>query len=111
MMAGNTVPLEFVSPLEIRVQGPRIGLEHVVERYLEGYAIGQIAEDFPGLSEAKIDAIIGYYLSHRDEVEAYLDRLADHVDRQMREDDLADPLAVVKRLRALRAERQRSRPT
>lgn len=104
------LPLEFVNPLEIRIKGHRIGLEHVVERYREGYSTLQIAQDFPGLGEEKIDSIIHYYLSHRSDVEAYLERLDAFVAQQMQSDEEEDHPLVVKRLRALRAERQRARP-
>ena len=34
----------------VRIKGHRIGLEHIVERYQEGFSPEEIALDFPGLS-------------------------------------------------------------
>lgn len=67
--------LEIVSDDDIRVKGHRIGLEHIVQRYHEGYSPEQIAQDFPGLELKAIYVIIGYYLHNQGEVDAYVARL------------------------------------
>jgi uncharacterized protein (DUF433 family) len=101
--------LEFAGPDEIKIKGHRIGLEHVVDLYQDGHTAEQIAEEFPGLPREKIDATISYYLTHKAEVDAYLARLADLEERQIREESLTEPPAVVRRLRALKAQRQHAR--
>ncbi len=98
--------LEFAGPDEIRIKGHRIGLEHVVNLYQGGYTAEQIAEELPRLPREKIGAAIGYYLTHKAEVDAYLARLADLEERQLRAESLTEPPAVVRRLRALKAQRQ-----
>jgi uncharacterized protein (DUF433 family) len=98
--------LEFAGPDEIRIKGHRIGLEHVVDLYRDGYTTEQIAEEFSGLPREKIDAVISYYLTHRAEVETYLARLADLEEWQIRAESVTEPSAVVRRLRALKAQRQ-----
>lgn len=67
--------LEVVGPDVIRVKGHRIGLEHIVEYYQEGFSPEQIALEFPGLALSKIYAVIAYYLYHQREVDAYLARV------------------------------------
>ena len=57
--------LDIQGPDVIRIKGHRIGLEHIVERYQEGYSPEQIALDFPGLSPEKIYGAIAYYLHNR----------------------------------------------
>jgi Protein of unknown function (DUF433) len=46
--------LEVISPDEIRIKGHRLGLEHIVEHYREGWTAEQIAQEFPGLALEKI---------------------------------------------------------
>jgi len=98
--------LEFAGPDEIRIKGHRIGLEHVVNLYQGGYTAEQIAEELPSLPREKLGAAIGYYLTNKAAVDAYLARLADLEERQIREESLTEPPAVVQRLRALKAQRQ-----
>jgi uncharacterized protein (DUF433 family) len=67
--------LERIGPDVIRVKGHRVGLEHIVERYREGYSPEQMALDFPGLDLAQIYGIIAYYLHNQPEVDAYVARV------------------------------------
>ena len=96
--------LDFVNPDIIRLKGHRIGIEHVVERYRDGYSPEQIAQEFPGLSLEQVYATITYYLHNKVEVDAYLARLDAATVQRMRQADAEEP-PVVKRLRALRAQR------
>jgi uncharacterized protein (DUF433 family) len=101
--------LEFAGPDEIRIKGHRIGLEDVVDLYQEGYSVEQIGEEFPGLPREKIDAAVTYYLTHQAAVDAYLARLADLEERQVRAQSMAKPPAALARLRALKAQRPHAR--
>ena len=97
--------LDFVNPDIIRLKDHRIGIEHVVERYRDGYSPEQIAQDFPGLSLEHVYATITYYLHNKVEVDAYLARLEAATAQRMCQADAEEPPPVVKRLRALRAQR------
>ena len=88
----------------IRIKGHRIGIEHVLSYYHEGYNPDEIAKEFPGLSLEKIYATITYYLRHRAEVDAYLARLRERYEREY-EEWAADPPPLVQRLRAIREQR------
>lgn len=75
--------LDIIGDDDIRIKGHRIGLEHIVQRYHEGYNPEQIAQDFPGLELKAVYVIIGYYLHNQGEVDSYIARLdatyaADH---------------------------------
>jgi len=100
---------DFLGPDAIRIRGHRIGLEHVLAYYREGYNPDEIAQEFPGLSPEKIYAAITYYLSHRTEVEAYLARLRERSEREYQE-WAAIPSPLVQRLQAIRAERAQEQP-
>ncbi len=93
--------LDVVSPNEIRLKGHRIWLEHIIERYLAGETPEEIAAHLPTLSLDEVEATITYYHAHQAEIRAYLERLHELTQEQMRLSD-AKPFATVERLRKLR---------
>ncbi len=56
----------------IRVANTRVTLDTVVAAFLEGCTPEEIDEQYPSLPLSDIYLAIGYYLKHRDEVNAYL---------------------------------------
>lgn len=99
---------DFQAPDVIRLKGHRIGLEHVIERYHEGYSAEQIALDFPGVELEQIYATFVYYLHNRVEVDAYLERVNIEVQRRMREYDAQPPSVLIQRLRAMQRRQEQS---
>jgi uncharacterized protein (DUF433 family) len=55
-----------------RVGGTRVTLDSVLALFKQGAAPEEIAHSFPALRLADIYSVLGYYLQHREEVEAYL---------------------------------------
>jgi uncharacterized protein (DUF433 family) len=100
--------LEVVGPDEIRIKGHRLGLEHIVERYREGWSAEQITEEFPGLALEKVYAVIAYYLANRHIVEDYLARIDARAEAAYREWAAAPPSPAMARIRALKAQGQSS---
>ena len=100
--------LELVGPDVVRMKGHRIGLEHIVERYHDGYSAEQIALDFPGVGLAQIYGILAYYLHNQDEVDAYIARVNARADAAYQR-WAANPSPATERVRALRAARARER--
>lgn len=90
----------------IRIKGHRIGIEHVLAYYREGYTPDEIAEEFPGLDLEKIYATITYYLSHSAEVEAYLIRQRER-DEQAYQAWADNPSPLVQHLRDAHAQKVR----
>lgn len=89
----------------IRLKGHRIGLEHVVERYHEGYSPEQIALEYPGVSLEQIYGVIAYYLHHQAEVEAYIARIDAAAEARYRAWAATMP-EISRRVRAILAQRQ-----
>ena len=70
----ETPPLQADDSGTVRVGGTRVTLETVIESYNDGYSADQIAEAYSSVSLADVHTVIGYYLRHRQEVDAYLER-------------------------------------
>jgi uncharacterized protein (DUF433 family) len=100
--------LERIGPDVIRVKGHRVGLEHIVERYQEGYSPEQMTLDFPGLDLAQIYGIIAYYLHNQAEVDAYVARVNARAEAAYHA-WAANPSSATLRVRELRARRAQGR--
>jgi uncharacterized protein (DUF433 family) len=72
--------LDIQAPDVIRLKGHRLGLEHIVERYQEGYTPEQMALEYPGVSLEQLYGVIAYYLHHQAEVDAYIKRIDAEAD-------------------------------
>ena len=55
-----------------RVGATRVTLETVIDAYQDGSTPEQIVLQYPSLSLADVYAVIGYYLRHTEQVDAYL---------------------------------------
>ena len=67
--------LDFADSGEILLAGTRIGLEQVVEAYEAGASAEEIAWRYPAAALDQIHAAIAYYLSHKEEVQRYVNQL------------------------------------
>ncbi len=65
---------EFLDADDIRIKGTRVGIETVLEDYLNGVSPEEIAVRYRALTLEQVYATITYYLCYRKEVEAYLVR-------------------------------------
>jgi len=87
----------------IRIKGHRIGIEHVLSYYREGYTPDEIATEFPGLNLEKIYATITYYLHNQTRVNAYITRLKTRNEREYATWAKTSP-PIVQRLREAQAQ-------
>jgi len=95
---------DFISPDDIRLKAHRIGIDNVLEYYLEGYTPEEIVANLPSLSLEQIYATITYYLHNRIQIDAYLSRLTKWREQRYQE-SLARPSFLAQRLRTLKAQR------
>jgi len=68
----TTPPLRIEESGAIRIGGTRVLLELVIHAFQDGATPEQITQDYDTLTLAEVYAIIAYYLTHRDEVDAYV---------------------------------------
>jgi uncharacterized protein (DUF433 family) len=71
-VAADPLPLRLDDGGAYRVGNTRVRLDTVVFAYNHGSSAEQISRDFPTLELADVHSVIGYYLHHRAEVDAYL---------------------------------------
>ncbi|MDY6782513.1 MAG: DUF433 domain-containing protein [Cyanobacteriota bacterium] len=97
---------EFLDPDDIRIKGHRIGIDDVVDYYLQGYSAERILEELPTLNMEKIYATLTYYLHNRAEMDAYMLRLARWREQRYQE-WAANPSPLIQRLRVAKAQREK----
>ena len=98
------VPLVTDADGVVRVGNTRVTLDTLVEAFSEGVTAEGIVEQYPTLDLGEVYAVVGYYLRHKREVEAYLsERRA--LANQVRGENEArfSPVGVRDRLLARRA--------
>ncbi len=89
---------DFLSEDDIRLKGHRIGIENVIDYYLEGYTPEEIINELPSLNLEKVYATITYYLHNRSELDSYLLRLAKNRTEKYQE-FIKNPSPLVQRLK------------
>jgi uncharacterized protein (DUF433 family) len=71
-IAIEPAPLETDAHGVIRVAKTRVTLDTVVTAFLEGCTPEEIGEQYPSLQISDIYLVVGYYLRHKLEIDAYL---------------------------------------
>jgi uncharacterized protein (DUF433 family) len=91
----------------VRIGGTRVLLELVIEAFQDGATPEMIVQQYSTLALGDVYAVIGYYLRHRAEVEAYLaqrEKKAEEVQRRI-ESQQGDLSEIRKRIEARRQAR------
>jgi uncharacterized protein (DUF433 family) len=84
-LAAEPMPLRTDTDGVVRIGSTRVTLDTIVGAFRDGTPAETIADQYPSLSLAEVYAVIGYYLRHQPEVEAYLrerEQLAKEVRQQ-----------------------------
>src|SRR6266705_3019797 len=66
------VPLTVTEQGTIRIKGSRVSLDSIIHHFKLGATAEQIVQSFPSLSLGDVYSSIAYYLTHRPEIEEYL---------------------------------------
>ncbi len=98
----------FLAENDIRIKGTRIGIETVLDEYINnGKTAEAIADRYHTVTLEQVYATILYYLQNREKVGAYLEGYLEYC-RKAREEYEKNPPPGVIRLRKLKAEQDRS---
>ena len=84
-----SIPLVITEHGTIRVKGSRVSLDSIVHHFKLGATAEQIVQSFPSLSLGDVYSSIAYYLTHRQEMEVYLEQQkveADNIQSQLEAD-------------------------
>ena len=100
---------DFLSPDDIRIKGHRIGIDNVIDYYLQGLNPEQIQDHFPTLSLEQIYATITYYLYNKEKIDAYRSRLNAWREQRYQESVTRESAAVVQKMRALTIQQKKER--
>ena len=99
---------EFISPKTIRIKGTQVGIEIVIEKFLDGASPEEIRRHHPHLTLKQIYATITYYLFNQERIDAYIKAGRKRVEAAY-EEQRKNPSSGVKRLMKIKAQREASR--
>lgn len=74
VIVDSPIPLKTDSEGVARVGNTRVTLDTVIAAFKEGATAEEIVSQYPSLLLGDVYAVIGYYLQHQVEVEAYLNQ-------------------------------------
>src|SRR5262245_17489609 len=104
-VVADPVPLKVTVDGVLRVGGTRVTLDTVVEAFRDGATAEEIVQQYPSLQLEDVYSVIGYYLRHRREVDAYLHDRQQKAENVRRENESRfDPVGVRARLLARRSQ-------
>ncbi len=66
---------DFLNPDDIRLKGHRLGIDDLLDLYLEGYSAEEIVSYYGTLRPVEVYATLTYYHQNRQAMESYLARL------------------------------------
>ena len=99
----EVIPLTVDAHGALRIGNTRVTLETVLAAFADGATAEEIVQQYPSLHLADVYSVIGYYLRHTSEIDAYLQQRREQreVIRQQNETRF-DPHGVRERLLARR---------
>jgi uncharacterized protein (DUF433 family) len=103
LVQAQPLPMVIDADGVIRIGGTRVTLDTVIAAFRDGMTAEAIVEQYPSLALADVYLVIGYFLSHQAEVDAYLAgrrQLADEVRKE--NEGRFDPNGIRARLLARR---------
>lgn len=103
-----TSVFEFVNPEMIRIKGTRVGIEIVIEKFLEGASPKEIQRHYPHLTLKQIYATITYYLFNKKVIDAYIEAGYKRMEAAY-EAQRKNPPSGVKRLMKIKAQEEAQR--
>jgi uncharacterized protein (DUF433 family) len=78
----QTIIMPFVVTEQgtIRIKGSRVSLDSIIHHFTLGATAEQIVQSFPSLTLGDVYSSIAYYLTHRHEMQEYLEEQTEAAD-------------------------------
>ncbi len=92
----------YLTPTEtgaLRISGTRVGLEHLIQTYREGFTADELAIQYPTVTLEQVHGVLAYYLSHRTAVDEYIQQGIDRFEDAVRQQARRPPSEAVLRIR------------
>jgi uncharacterized protein (DUF433 family) len=86
---------------EIVLKGHRVSLFHVISAYQEGYTAERLQEEFPTVAPEQLRKVLAFYEQNRAEVDDYIARYKEDLDRQYRAGKKLDVDELKRRMQAM----------
>jgi len=96
---------DFLNHSAIRIKGTRIGIEIILDDYLNGYSPEEIAVRYRSLTLKQVYAAITYYFFNQEKMDAYLDEWRRGFEEAWLE-QCRNPHPGIKRLLEIKARRE-----
>lgn len=90
--------------MNLPFKGTRIGIEIVIEDFLEGASPEEIAIRYPNLSLEQVYATITYYLANREKIDQYIVSGWQEIEKAAQAQE-ENPPEFIKRLRQLKQDK------
>lgn len=91
-----------------RIAGTRVSLDSIVYAFWRGQSPESIAKSFPVLTLEEIYGAIAFYLAHREEIDAYLEKEREEFEKMRQASRAAHP-ELYKKLAEAKLDRQTQR--
>ena len=89
----------------VRIQGTRVGLEHLIWAYNEGYTAEELAMQFRTVTLEQVHGVLAYYLANKAAIDQHLRHCTERAEQLRLEHERQPPSEVVLRLRQIAAAR------
>jgi uncharacterized protein (DUF433 family) len=96
---------DFLDTDDIRIKGTRVGIETILEDYLNATSPEEIAVRYPSVTLEQVYATITYYLRNKRSVDQYLERWRDYVEQSW-QNQQHHPSLAIRRLREIKRQKQ-----
>lgn len=105
----EVIPIYTDSDGRMRVSGTRVLLDLIVEAYRRGETPEHIVQMYPTLTLDQVYLALGYYLRHRQAVDAYIRRMDEEAEQLRQEWEAKYPPKVTQAQLLARLEARRDR--
>jgi uncharacterized protein (DUF433 family) len=96
---------DFLDIDDIRMKGSRVGIETILEDYLNAASPEEIAVRYPTVTLEQVYATIAYYFRNKRSVDQYLERWRNYVEQSW-QNQQHNPSPAIERLREIKRQRQ-----
>ena len=99
---------EFLDTDDIRIKGTRVGIETILEDYLNAASPEEIAVRYPTVTLEQVYATVTYYLRNKRSVDHYLERWRNYVEQSWQIQQ-HHPSPAIRRLQVIKRQKQKQR--